>query len=466
MTIAYIGGGSKSWAWTLIKDLCFEKDLCGTFKLYDIDYKAAQDNADAANKILQAHNPNHWTFVAEPFVEEALDGADFVFLSITPGGWQMMQTDVHTPEDYGIYQSVGDTTGPGGIIRALRTIPTYSMYASLIREYCPEAWVFNYTNPMSICTRTLYRVFPKIKAFGCCHEVFKTQILLAQIAEYYGLIPQGSLDNGEVKRQDVKTQVLGINHFTWIDKAELFGTDLMPYYKKFVDEHPEGWQPVAWQDPKHPHNWQNDYFKCAEMVKFDLFKRFGIIAAAGDRHLAEFCPHSWYLSNPIEVKNWKFSLTPVPFRLKKQENKIKQSLEWANNPQSFTPSPSGEDGIDILKALAVKDSSTDIITNVNLPNTGQIKNIMANAIVETNAKISFDSIKAQTTQGIPHNLLPLILHHVATQEAVVKGALEKNYKMVKNAFCTDIALANLTLEEAEDLFEQMCLETTVTFDKA
>lgn len=461
MTITYIGGGSKSWAWTLVNDLCFEKELSGTFKLYDIDFKAAQDNAVACQRILDMHNPGHWTFQAEAFVEEALEGADFVFLSITPGGWQMMQSDVHTPEDYGIYQSVGDTVGPGGIIRALRTIPTYSLYASLIREYCPDAWVFNYTNPMTICTRTLYRVFPQIKAFGCCHEVFKTQILLAQIAEYYNLVEKGSLERGEIHRTDVKTRVMGINHFTWIDKAELNGIDLMPYYKQFVDEHPEGWQPPEWADEASPHNWQNDYFKCAEKVKFDLFKRFGIIAAAGDRHLAEFCPHSWYLENPLEVKKWKYSLTPVAFRLKKQEGKIRQSMEWCEKPETFVPKASGEDGIDILKALYTKDSDKSFITNVNMPNKGQIKNLMANAVVETNAKISWNSIKPEETPGIPENLLPLMLHHVATQEAVVKGALAKDYKTIKNVFCSDIAMMNLSPERAEELFDQMCEETNV-----
>ena len=100
-------------------------------------------------------------------------------ISIMPGTFDEMESDVHAPEKFGIYQSVGDTTGPGAVMRALRTIPMFEEFAAAIREYCPQAWVINYTNPMTVCVKTLYRVFPKIKAFGCCHEVFGTQKLLA-----------------------------------------------------------------------------------------------------------------------------------------------------------------------------------------------------------------------------------------------------------------------------------------------
>ena len=90
-----------------------------------------------------------------------------------------MESDVHAPEEYGIYQSVGDTTGPGGVVRAMRTLPMFEEIAENIKKFSPDAWVINYTNPMTVITRTLYKVFPKIKAFGCCHEVFGTQKLLA-----------------------------------------------------------------------------------------------------------------------------------------------------------------------------------------------------------------------------------------------------------------------------------------------
>lgn len=103
-----------------------------------------------------------------------MTGADFVVISILPGIFDEMEFDVHLPERLGIWQSVGDTAGPGGMIRALRSIPMFVEIAEAIKAYSPDAWVINYTNPMSLLVKTLYTVFPEIKAFGCCHEVFGT----------------------------------------------------------------------------------------------------------------------------------------------------------------------------------------------------------------------------------------------------------------------------------------------------
>ena len=116
------------------------------------------------------------------------------------------------PEKYNIYQSVGDTAGPGGVSRALRTVPFYEEFAAAIEKYCPDAWVINFTNPMSICTKTLYDVFPSVKAFGCCHEVFHTQDFLCDILEEFTGI--------KAKRKEIYTEVAGINHFTWISSAK------------------------------------------------------------------------------------------------------------------------------------------------------------------------------------------------------------------------------------------------------
>ena len=163
-----------------------------------------------------------------------------------------MAVDVHMPERLGICQSVGDTAGPGGMIRALRTIPIYVEFAEAIRQYAPDAWVINYTNPMSLCVKTLYHVFPQIKAFGCCHEVFGTQKVLKGIAE-------DVLGLKDIDRKDIQVNVLGINHFTWFDYASYKGIDLFPMYRKYVDEHFE--EGYAERDT----NWANACFACAHL---------------------------------------------------------------------------------------------------------------------------------------------------------------------------------------------------------
>ena len=179
LKIAYIGGGSRGWAWTLMTDLAQEDQISGEVRLYDLDQKAAEVNKKIGNHLMSREDAKgDWKFEVYPTLESALTGCDFVIISILPGTFDEMESDVHLPERVGCYQSVGDTAGPGGIVRALRTIPMYVEIAQAIRSFCPDAWVINYTNPMSLCVKTLYYVFPQIKAFGCCHEVFGTQKML------------------------------------------------------------------------------------------------------------------------------------------------------------------------------------------------------------------------------------------------------------------------------------------------
>ena len=166
--IAYIGGGSRGWAWTFMTDLAMDSRVSGTICLYDIDMEAAKANEVIGNRLKQRQDvPGKWDYTVKATLQEALEGADFVVISILPKTFDEMETDVHLPERLGIYQSVGDTAGPGGMIRALRTLPMFMEFGEAIRKYCPQAWVINYTKPMSLCVKSLYQVFPGIKAFGC-----------------------------------------------------------------------------------------------------------------------------------------------------------------------------------------------------------------------------------------------------------------------------------------------------------
>ena len=218
--IAYIGGGSRGWAWGFMSDLATSDDISGDVYLYDIDYEAAQHNEIIGNKYKDLKETKSiWNYHAVKGIDEALKGADFVIISILPATFDEMESDVHAPEKYGVYQPVGDTTGPGGIIRAMRTIPMYEYIAENIKEYCPEAWVINYTNPMTLCVKTLYRVFPEIKAFGCCHEVFGTQKLLMKVLEETKGIKVSD-------RSEIKVNPVAVNHFTWLTSAKYKNIDL------------------------------------------------------------------------------------------------------------------------------------------------------------------------------------------------------------------------------------------------
>ena len=425
--ITYIGGGSRGWAWKFMADLANDPQMSGTIALYDIDFDAAKKNEIIGNKITALEGAvGDWKYEAVESLPKALQGADFVVISILPGTFDEMHSDVHLPERHGIYQPVGDTAGPGGVIRALRTIPMFVEIAEAIKAYSPKAWVINYTNPMSICMKTLYHVFPQIKAFGCCHEVFGTQKMLRDIYER-------TTGAEGIGREEIKVNVLGINHFTWFDYASYKGIDLFPIYTKFIDEHfEEGIN-------EKEQNWMNSSFASQNRVKMDLFRRYGFIAAAGDRHLAEFVDSAIYLKDPETVAVWKFGLTTVEWRKNNLVDRNEESRKLVAGEQEPSLEPSGEEGVLLMKALI---GLRQQISNVNIPNSSlQIPNLPIDAVVETNALFERDAIRPIMAGELPKPILEMTLPHVQNHETTLKAALECDRGLVLQAFENDPLIA-------------------------
>ncbi len=447
LKIAYIGGGSRGWAWSLMGDLAVEPALSGTVALYDIDMEAARHNETIGNRLTaNTDTCGKWKYQAVPSLKDALTGADFVIISILPGTFDEMEYDVHLPEKYGIYQSVGDTAGPGGLVRALRTLPMYVEIAEAIKAYAPKAWVINYTNPMSLCVKVLYHIFPEIKAFGCCHEVFGTQKILKTICEKkFGI--------EKIDRSEIMVNVLGINHFTWFDRASYKGIDLFPVYQEYIDEHYEEGMDEGGDD-----NWMNNSFVSAQRVKFDLFRRYGYIAAAGDRHLAEFMPGDEYLNDPDTVKSWKFGLTTVAYRKEDLKKRLKKSARLVKGEEGVKLEPSGEEGVLLIKALC---GLTRMVSNVNIPNTyGQIPNLPRTAVVETNAVFAKDSIFPLIAGEMPENLLALTKPHVENHEDILRAALHPDFELALKAFTNDpLVKAHCLPKDARPLLRDMIRHT-------
>ena len=441
LKIAYIGGGSRGWAWGLMSDLANAEDISGDVALYDIDLQAAKNNEIIGNMVKDAQGcKSVWNYKAYENIGDALTDADFVVISIMPGTFDEMHSDVHAPEKYGIYQSVGDTAGPGGIIRALRTIPMFEEIALAIKEYCPNAWVINYTNPMAVCVGTLYKTFPEIKAFGCCHEVFGTQKLLVQALEEIKGVTG-------ITRKDIKTNVVGVNHFTWLTSAQYQKTDLFPVYRKFVDKHA-----VDGVKNTNDDNWVNLVTRTKQLVKFDLFNRYGYIAAAGDRHLAEFCDKEWYLDSPESVDEFGFGLTPVPWRKNEQlPERLAKAERLLSGEQKFEIKVTGEEGVDQIRALL---GLQDLVTNVNIPNYGQVPNLPLGAIIETNATFRANELKPVFAGNVPEEIYSLVARNIGEQTLVIEAGMERNLDKAFKAFVAD-PLVNLSLKDAKDLFDEM-----------
>jgi alpha-galactosidase/6-phospho-beta-glucosidase family protein len=438
LKIAYIGGGSRDWARKLMIDLALCPDLTGEVALYDIDMDSACLNEQLGNW-MQSQNGvvSKWHYTAVSTLRETLHDADFVIVSIQPGPLELMRNEIALAEEYGLYYPVGDTTGAVGLIRGLRSASTYKDFAQALAAYCPNAWIINYSNPMSICTRMLTRVVPELKVFGCCHEVFSTQRMLANVASQY-------LNIELPPRHEIQVNVLGINHFTWVDKATYQGHNLLELLKHHLE------QPGTLRTYKQGEvEAFNDWFHSTDQVKFNLFKRFGVLAAAGDRHLVEFLPG--FIRSPETLFQWGVIRTPVSYRIERWMIAPQKTRDLINGVTPFVLESSGEEGVAMIKALL---GLGDLVTNINIENIGQISNMPLHAIVETNALFSRDSVTPLSAGALPTGIAPLINQHSANQELIIEAALTKNTDLAFQAFFNDPS-NHLALDDSWELFNKM-----------
>ncbi|HSI82463.1 MAG: alpha-galactosidase [Candidatus Methylacidiphilales bacterium] len=434
--IAYLGGGSREWAGKLMADLALTNKIAGTLVLHDIDTEAARRNVQLAGEIFgHAEARTQFNVQVEDNIGRALRGADFVIISIEPGPTEMRYADLEIPAKYGILQTVGDTTGPGGILRALRTVPIYRRFAHAIMEHCPNAWVINYTNPMAICTAALYAYAPGIRAFGCCHEVFATQKMLADHVHNWFDVPAPD-------RTEIELEITGVNHFTWATKATWRGHDLLPRLRELVGDPGffEGGTDFA-QKAKADRSW----FTSRHLVACDLLRRFGALGAAGDRHLVEFVP--WYLTSEAELHRWGVVATPYSYRLERsQQPPARLGSVTARGLQ-----PSGEEGVDMIEALM---GLRQMRTNVNLPNTGQMAGARPGAIVETYAYMAANRVTPLVADPLPAAANALVSQSLAEQEMVLNASIRGDMDLAFQALLGH-PLVRIPTDRAWEMFREM-----------
>lgn len=443
--LAYIGGGSTQWARTFMNDLALAPDICGTVALYDIDFEAAERNRLIGNRINQSPDTlSKWEYVNCATLDEALTGADFVVLSILPATFDEMESDVHEPEKYGIYQSVGDTAGPGGVLRAMRTVPLYYGFADRIRAICPDAWVINFTNPMSACVKALYDEFPQIRAFGCCHEVFHAQDFLCCVAHEQLGVPQPD-------RHEIYTDAAGVNHFTWITKASWHGTDLLALLPGFMDKYYES---GCFSDPTSDLREfaPNAYFIDGRRIKMDLFRRFGAMGAAGDRHLAEFMNGADYLRDSSTAHSWGFTLTPVSYRKENQLRLKEESIRLANGELPVEVKHSDEEGVDLIRAIL---GLGDKVSNVNMPNRGQMPQLPLGSIVETNCVFTHDSVVPMAAGALPGGAIAHVRRACDNIDNLCEGIRSRDMNLIFEAFMNQALCSRLSSSDGRKLFRTM-----------
>lgn len=244
--------------------------------------------------------------------------------------------------------------------------------------------------------------------------------------------------------------MLGINHFTFVDRITAAGLDLTEDYRAFAAEHSvTGWR----ETPLDPDDEHARCFEDHARVKFDLHRRFGIAGAAGDRHLSEFLPQADYLD---AAEGWGFGLTPVDYRKRERVEKIAAAEALAAGGPLPATVRSDEAIVDQIVALKGGPAH---VSNANLPNRGQVAGLPEGAIVETNAVFSGLGIVPMVAGRLPATLEPLVADHARRQIALLDAVVAEDWGALPALFASDPLVAPLGASRARDLLTEMIAAT-------
>ncbi|MBN2156160.1 MAG: hypothetical protein JW776_08965 [Candidatus Lokiarchaeota archaeon] len=413
--IAYIGAGSFRFSSGLFLDICRAKELSPLeVALCDIDPRSLYIMEKMfINMAKKAKRLNGIDIKIRSTTnrEDILENADVVYKSISVGIQEAEWYDIHLPYKLGIPQNTGDTVGPGGVFRGLRTNPVVADIARDMKRLCPKAMLLNYTNPQATTVLAAHTVAPNIQYIGLCHELFGGMKTLQSFFN-------NKLNYTIPEWQDFDFEYAGVNHFAWITKLYYKGEDLYPKLR----EHAHG---------LYLKNYKNRGFN------FHLLEKYGWYPYPGSRHIAEFLPDYYnYFNHKIQSPHWKF---PVLRNVRLLETarkaaylifKIIGTGLWIPKPRS-----SGELAIEMTTAM-LSDVPTKFV--VNLPNAGGIiPQLPDDSVVEVPAVFNDGKIAPVSPINIDPTIASLLRSHAEQHRYTVSAALGNDLDLVVKAMLHD-----------------------------
>ena len=366
--------------------------------------------------------------------ETALENADFVISTIRVGGYEANYQDLAIPKRHGVVQTVGDTTGPGGLFYGFRNIPATIEICRDMERLCPEAWFLNFTNPMSsICLAV--RRFTKIKAVGLCHGIFGTKAFLAR---FLGAKPE-----------EVEVVAAGINHLTWILDFRIKGEDAYSILR-------DRWA-SAEGETELTHEYMGE--KWSWPVSFKLFDIYGLFPSCGDRHICEFFP--WFLSRESNYgrdyglekfsEPWLEAYANAEAMYKQKKEREESLIAQAEGRAPFQLRRSGEIAIKMIDSIA--NNKPAIYEAANIPNNGCITNLPREAIVEVPVAVGASGVRGLSLGRLPTAIAGILNHHIIKQVLAADAAVTGNRETALQALLMDPLISSV--EQAESLFSEL-----------
>ena len=421
---AFIGAGSLGFTRDLVRDiLTFDKFRDADIWLMDINPTRLEYSKRGVEKIVTAGKYPASVHATTNRVE-ALEGADGVLITILQGGVEVWRSDIEIPERYGVDICVGDTRGPSGIFRFLRTAPVMLDICKDVEKYCPNAVVLNYTNPMAMLCRHLQSE-SKVNVTGLCHSVQGTAQMLA---EWIG-----------ADMKDVEYTCAGINHPAFYIDYKWKGQDAYPLIRKAL-ERPE----IAESDP----------------VRNAMFRNLGYYNTESSGHNSEY--NAWFRKRLDLIgkycthgTNWNpgehaYILKEYLGRETTWEKEYTEYLEHGE----VELERGDEYAANIFNALF--GDNTPFPFNGNLRNEGYVDNLLPGACVEIPVVACKDGIIPQKVGRIPDHLAILVNTSAGCEELAVRGCIEGNPEDIFHAILFDpLTSAVLTMDEIRDMTREM-----------
>lgn len=438
--ITIIGGGSYQWTPELLADLLSTPSLCGSrIVLEDIDPAPLPKMRALGERIGDALGAKA-TIEATTDQRRALDGADYVIVTISTGGFSSMAVDLDVPARFGIHQSVGDTVGPGGINRALRNVPVLVGVARDMEEICPEAWMLNITNPMTCLTRSVCRE-TSVRTVGLCHEVGNFCLDLA--------IALGK------PAESVRPTVMGVNHLPFVTSLQIDGQDGFQLLREIVAQ-AGGLQELR-PGPNRPEAepFSRLDFAQRHILKLYLFAHLDALPAAGDRHVAEFFP-SILTHESGWGEAWGIELTSIATRERHQDEYIAHVDGMLAGDEDLVTWQSGELPAPVIDSLL---TGARRALPVNIPNAGQCPDLPGDALVECIGVVDEHGIQGRDAATANPAVTEIVRRHIAVQEMAVEAALSGDLDAANQAFALDPLTGRMDMLQIEQMTDELLAQS-------
>lgn len=430
--ITFVGAGSTVFAKNLMGDILSYPELAeSTLTLYDINEERLKTSEIVAHKIAK-------TLGVNPKIEittdrkRALDGADYAISMFQVGGYKPSTfIDFEIPKKYGLRQTIADTLGVGGIMRALRTIPVFLDMTAEMEEICPDIHHLNYVNPMVMNCWAMNRA-SEINTYGLCHSVQGTAKQLA-----------GDIN---VPIEEINYTCAGINHIAFYLNFERNGEDLYPLIQKVADS---GVIPTRGS----PDRTDGGVNPLSDAVRYEMFKRLGYFVTESSEHFSEYTP--WFIkeNRPELIDKFQIPLDEYIWRCERnleQWDKLQTELEDPNS--TIEVKRSHEYGSTIIHSLETGDPS---VVYANVQNDGLIDNL-PDCIVEVPCVVDKNGVQPTKIGSLPPQLSALMQTNINVQSLTVEAALTGKREHIYHAAMFDPhTSAELDIEQIHNLVDDL-----------